>query len=72
MEILFSIVLSIITGAYSGLVVAKYYEFRAIREEVCRIVYSRGSIKDWNEKLMFLSASLVRLNYKQFKGSEPF
>ncbi|WP_152565154.1 hypothetical protein [Methylobacter sp. BBA5.1] len=55
---------SIITGIYSGIIVAKYFEFRTLREESSRILHKGLTAKDCGFELSIISSSLKRLGHK--------
>ena len=58
------IAIAIITGIYSGVIVAKYTEFRNLREESSRILHKGLTAKECSQELGLISTSLNRLGHK--------
>lgn len=58
------IALAIVTGIYSGVIVAKYTEFRNLREEGSRILHRGLTAKECSQELGLISNSLSRLGHK--------
>ncbi|MDX2300362.1 MAG: hypothetical protein NW204_11605 [Xanthomonadaceae bacterium] len=58
------ITVAIITGIYSGVIVAKYTEFRNLREESSRILQKGLTAKECSRELGLISTSLNRLGHK--------
>lgn len=58
------IAIAIITGLYSGVIVAKYTEFRNLREESSRILHKGLTAKECSLELRLISSSLNRLGHE--------
>jgi hypothetical protein len=57
------LILSIVTGIYSGIIVAKYSEFRSLREESSRILQKGLPAKECDFELSLISSSLKQLGH---------
>lgn len=60
---LISLAMSVITGLYAGMIVAKHSEFRSLRENASRIVNSSLTAKDCANELHVIVQSLKRLGH---------
>ena len=65
MPLVVSILTSLLTGIYSGLIVVKYAEFRSLREDAIRATVMRATAKDQADEIFLISESLSRLKHKR-------
>lgn len=65
MQMVVSILTSLLTGVYSGLVVVKYAEFRSLREDAIRATITRATARDQADEIFLISESLSRLKHRR-------
>lgn len=65
MQLVVSILTSLLTGIYSGLIVVKYAEFRSLREDAVRATFTQEIARDQADEIYLISESLSRLKHKR-------